>query len=137
MDQAAIDAFLSDDRHAILATNGPDGIPQLTPVWFLVEDGRIYVSAQATTVKVYNLRRDPRISLCIDGCRGDERYVVVTGTAELVEPGDPFQKTMRRRIIGKYHAREEAAELYYTAVRDNPAVLIVVTPQKVLSRDFG
>jgi hypothetical protein len=81
------------------------------------------------------LQRDPRISLCIDGGRGDARYVVVTGIAELIEPGHPFQQEMRRRIIGKYHRSHEAAERYFASIRDHPAVLIVVTPQKIISQD--
>jgi hypothetical protein len=44
--------FLVVDRHAVLATNGSDGIPQLTPAWFLHENGVLYVSAQADTIKV-------------------------------------------------------------------------------------
>ena len=51
--------FIEEDRHAVLATNGRSGLPQLTPVWYLFEDGVLYVSAQVTTVKVRNLRRDP------------------------------------------------------------------------------
>jgi PPOX class probable F420-dependent enzyme len=137
MSPAEIEAFLSSDHHAILATNSRSGAPQLTPVWFLHENNRLYVSAQAHTVKVRNLRRDPAISLCIDGGRGDTRYVIVTGTAELVEPGQPFQQEMRRRIIRKYHATEEAAQEYYQSVKEHPAVLIVVTPQKILSQDLN
>lgn len=134
MEQAPLEAFLAEDRHAILATNSPDGAPQLTPVWFVYEDGKLYISAQATTVKIRNLRRDPSLSVCIDGGRGDSRYVVIRGEAQLVEPGEPLQQQMRRRIIGKYHADEEAAERYYATTKVNPAVLIVVTPQKILSQ---
>lgn len=134
MDQAELEKFLDKDRHAILATNGPDGVPQLTPVWYVYEEGRLYVSAQADTVKVRNLQRDARISLCIDGGREDERYVVVSGIAELVEFHHPFQQEMRRRIVGKYHNTHEAAERYYESIRDYPAVLIVVTPQKIVTQ---
>lgn len=137
MDQAALAAFLGEDRHAILATNPSDGAPQLTPVWFLYEEGRLYVSAQAKTIKVRNLRHDPHISVCIDGGRGDSRYVVITGIAALVEPHEPLQEQMRRRIIGKYHADEAAADAYYASVQANPAVLIVVTPEKIIAQDFN
>jgi len=46
----------------VLATNGSDGVPQLTPVWFLYEDGLLYVNAQADTVKVRALRRNGQIN---------------------------------------------------------------------------
>jgi PPOX class probable F420-dependent enzyme len=136
MSQSEIEYFLAGDRHAVLATNSAGSPPQLTPVWFLYEDDRLYVSAQADTVKVYNLRRDPHVSFCIDGGRDDARYVVVSGKAELVEPGEAQQEEMRRRIIAKYHESDEAAEQYYQSIRENPAVLIVVNPERLFGHDL-
>lgn len=133
MTPAEIEEFLASDRHAVLATNGSDGIPQLTPVWYLYEDDLLYVSARADTVKVRNLRRDPAISICIDGGRGDARYVVVRGRADLIEPGHPRQEKMRKRIIRKYHSSAAEADEYYARVRNNQAALIVLRPEKVLS----
>jgi PPOX class probable F420-dependent enzyme len=132
MTSAEIEEFLAADRNAVLATNGANGIPQLTPVWYLYEDGLLYVSAQADTVKVRNLRRDPAIALCIDGGRSDGRYVTVRGRAELIEPDQPGQEEMRRRIIHKYHSSAEAADTYYASVRGSRAALIVVQPEKIV-----
>jgi PPOX class probable F420-dependent enzyme len=133
MIQTEIDAFLAAPRHAILATNGADGTPQVTPVWYIYEQGRLYISAGAKTVKVRNLRRDPRLSVCIDAGRPDARYVILRGQAELVEPHHPLQEEMRWRIIRHYHATEAEAQAYYDTVRDSASVLIVVTPDKILS----
>ena len=137
MSPPIFDQFVDADRHAILATNRSDGPPQLTPVWYLYEEGRFYVSAVDSTVKVRNLRRDPSITLCIDGCRGDSRYVVVSGTATLIEPGQGIQVEMRKRIIRRYQSSDEEAERYYEMVKKNPAVLIVVDPQTIISQDFS
>jgi len=133
MTPTEIEEFLAADRNAVLATNGSDGIPQLTPVWFLYEDSLLYVSAQSETVKVRNLRRDPSIAVCIDGGRSDGRYVVLRGQAELIEPSQPRQEEMRRRIIHKYHDSAEEADTYYASVRANPGILIVLRPQKIVS----
>ena len=128
--------FLEADRHAILATKGRRGAPQLTPVWYVFEDGVLYVSAQTSTVKVKNLRRDPTVSVCIDGGRGDARYVVLSGKAELIEPGES-QRELRRRIIRHYHADEEAAERYYETISHTVSVVIVLRPERVLANGFG
>ena len=136
MNRDQIEAFLAGDRHAVLATHSAEGAAQLTPVWFLYEDDRAYVSAQAESVKVRNLRRDGRASLCIDGGRDDVRYVVIRGRAELVEPGGPGQEAMRRRIIGKYHESEETAEQYYQSIRENPAALIVIIAERIFGQDL-
>lgn len=133
MTSTEIEEFLAGDRNAVLATNGADGIPQLTPVWFVYEDGLLYVSAQTDTVKVRNLRRDPSIAVCIDGGRGDARYVVLRGQAALIQPGQPRQEEMRRRIIRKYHGSAAEADAYYASVRGSRAVLIVLRPDKIVS----
>ena len=133
MTQSELDAFLSADRHAVLATNRVDGPPQLTPVWYLYAEGRIFVSAVAGTAKVRNLRRDPNMTICVDGCRGDNRYVVLSGKARLVEPGTEEQLSMRRRIIRKYHASDAEAEAYYARIEGSPAALIVLEPSTIIS----
>ena len=128
--------FIEKDRHAVLATNGRNGLPQLTPVWYLFEDGVLYVSAQVTTVKVRNLRRDPAVSVCIDGGRGDARYVVFGGRAELIEPGER-QKTIRWQIVRHYFEDEAAATRYYETVKDNVGAIIVLRPERVVLSGFA
>ncbi len=137
MSPKVLDEFVEADRHAILATNRSSGPPQLTPVWYLYEDGRFYVSAVDSTVKVRNLRRDPSITLCIDGCRGDSRYVVVSGSATLIEPGQGIQAEMRKRIIRRYQSSDQETERYYEIAKKNPAVLIVLEPKTIISQDYS
>lgn len=58
--------FLHDNHHAVLATFRADGLPQLSPVLAAVdEDGRVMVSTRETAMKTKNLRRDPRVSMCL------------------------------------------------------------------------
>src|SRR5262245_10205810 len=95
MNQAQIDAFLAPSRHAIVATNTPDGGPQLSPVWYIYENQHLYISAGVNAVKVRNLRRDPRVTVCIDGGHPDARYVIIHGMATILENGDPQQETIR------------------------------------------
>lgn len=136
MSTSQIAGFLRPPRHAILATNGRDGFPQLSPVWYLYEDGGLLISAGATTAKVRNLRRDPRLSVCIDGGHPDARYVIIYGRATLIEPDAPRQEATRWRIIRHYYETEAEAQQYYDSIRDSKSVLIVVTPDKILSQDF-
>jgi PPOX class probable F420-dependent enzyme len=133
---AQVLAFLQADRHAILATNGRNGAPQLTPVWYLFEDGVLHVSAQTSTVKVRNLRRDPTVSVCIDGGRGDARYVVLRGNAELIEPGER-QRALRWQIVRQYYADETEAEHYYETIRDAVGVIISLQPERMVLSGFG
>jgi PPOX class probable F420-dependent enzyme len=47
----------------ILATIGPDDFPQVTAIWFLVEDGVIKTALNNTRQKTKNLQRRPECSL--------------------------------------------------------------------------
>ena len=137
MTPAQIDEFLQAPRHAIVATNRVDGPPQLSPVWCVYEEGLFYISILAGSAKHRNLQRDPRISLCIDGCYPDFRTVIVYGRAEVVESGHPLQEEMRWRVIRKYHETEADARKYLEATREEQSVLIVVTVDKTISQDFN
>ena len=137
MSQNEMETFLRAPRHAIVGTNVVDGPPQLSPVWYVFDNGRFYISIGTNTAKYHNLQRDPRISVCVDGGYADYRTVMVSGEAQLLPAGDPVQSEMRRRIIRHYHETEEAALRYMERVRDSEAALIVVTPETVICQDFG
>ena len=58
--------FLREHHHAVLHTYREDGSPQLSPVAVGIDDeGRAVVSTRETAIKVHNLERDPRASLCV------------------------------------------------------------------------
>jgi PPOX class probable F420-dependent enzyme len=51
---------------AVLATNGRDGQPQVSALWFLFDDdGKIKLSLNNSRQKLRNLQRDPRCTLFI------------------------------------------------------------------------
>ena len=78
-------AFLRDNHRAVLATFRSDGRPQLSPVLAVVDDeGRVMVSTRETAVKTKNLRRDPRVSLCLLRDQFFGGWGQVEGEAEIV-----------------------------------------------------
>lgn len=138
MTQAQIEEFHQAPRNAIVGTNRRDGAPQLSPVWYLYEDGRIYIGVRRTSAKFRNLQRDPRISLCIDGGHPDSRAVMIYGSAELIEADSPWREQMHWRITRRYYdSDEEARRFREEASAWGPSALIVVTPEKTISQDFN
>jgi PPOX class probable F420-dependent enzyme len=137
MTQVQIEEFLASPRHAVLATKRRDGAPQISPVWYLYDQGRFYISASVETAKHHNVRRDPRLSLCIDGCHPDARAVVVHGSATVLEPDDPQAPEIRWRIIRRYYETEEDARRYVETTRGMRSALLIVTPEKMISQDFN
>ena len=77
--------FLRDNHRAVLATFRSDGRPQLSPVLAVVDgEGRVMVSTREGAMKTKNLRRDPRISLCLLSDQFFGGWGQVEGDAEIV-----------------------------------------------------
>ena len=94
-------AFLDQPHFAVMSTINPSGAPQLTVMWYALVDGEDVVVLNATRGlrKERNLRRDPRMSLCIeDGMR----YVTLEGRAELIEDRARQEQEVNALIAPRY-----------------------------------
>lgn len=105
MDIAEARAFLRDNHRAVLATFRRDGMPQLSPVAVAVDDdGYAVISSRETAMKTKNIRRDPRVSLCVmnDGFFG--AWAQVEGTATVVSLPDAMEMLVDyyRRVAGEH-----------------------------------
>jgi PPOX class probable F420-dependent enzyme len=96
--------FLQGRRFAALATINRDGTPQLTAMWYLLEDDTIVMNTKVKRTKERNMRRDPRISVCIlEGYS----YVTVSGRVEMIDDQEIAQKDIYRLAV-RYNGEEEA-----------------------------
>lgn len=78
--------FLKRARTAILTTIGPDGVPDPTAMWFVLDgDDAIVMRTYAKSQKVLNIERDPRVAVLLeDGETYDTlRGLQLTGRIEL------------------------------------------------------
>lgn len=96
--------LLDSTALAHIATLGPDGAPQSSPVWF-GWDGRHLRFSQVSGYrqKVRNLEREPRVALSIVDPANLYRYLEVRGVVERIEP-DPdreFINAMARKYLGE------------------------------------
>jgi PPOX class probable F420-dependent enzyme len=78
---------LADAPVATLATVGPDGRPQLTAVWFLIEGDTVRLSLNTTRRKTRNLRANPATSLFVLDPSG-YRYLEIRGDARIEPDAD-------------------------------------------------
>jgi len=138
MSREQIDAFLAEPRHAIVGVVRSDGAPQLSPVWILYENGRIYFSIFVDSAKYRLLERDPRIGICVDAGHPDARVVTIHGVAKLVPEQSAWSEDLAWRINRRYHASDEAARSYLEETETQGAgALVVVSPEKIVGRDFN
>lgn len=93
--------LLEERRIATLTTFAQDGMPHVTAVWFLWQDGALYIATSRHTGKGRNLTRDQRMALCIESRQdGLESGLSASGHAELLT-GD-MAAHLARQINGKY-----------------------------------
>ena len=123
MTPAAARAFLRDKHQAVLAPFRRDGRPQLSPVAAGLDgEGRVEISSRETAMKVKNLRRDPRIALCLLGPHWYAHWGQVEGTAEIVGQPEALDLLVGyyRRISGEHPDWDE----YRQAMIDEKRVLV-------------
>ena len=82
-----------------LATVGEDGYPQVSEVWFLVEDGQVAMSLNTQRQKVKNLQTEPNCAVLLLDLQNPYRYLEIRGTA-VVEPDD--DRVFAERVGAKY-----------------------------------
>jgi PPOX class probable F420-dependent enzyme len=138
MNQAQIEEFLNVPRFAIVGTNRANGPPQLTPVWYLYQDDRVYLSMFVESAKYRNLRRDPRVGLCITGDNPDARSVMIYGKADLALEGSSWVDEIVWKLTRRYYDSDQEARSYMDATAaEGESVLAVVTPEKIIAQDFN
>ena len=117
---------MREHHRAVLATRRSDGAPQLSPVAASVDaSGRLVVSSRETAFKTKNVRRDPRVSVCVftDGFYGP--WVQVDGTAEVISLPEAMEGLIEYyRSIGGEHPDWDD---YRAAMEREQRVLLAVT----------
>lgn len=95
--------LLDKKAFAHLATVGPDGAPQVTPVWCDFDGTHLRINTARGRVKDRNLRSDGRVALSILDPDNAYRYVQVRGrVASMTEDGaDAHIDALARKYLGQ------------------------------------
>lgn len=124
-------AFLAEPRFAVLATINRDGSPQQTVMWYDLEGDAILMNTAEGRIKADNLRRDPRVSICVED---GYRYVTITGRACLIEDQERAQADIARLAI-RYHGAERARSIA-EQFRGQHRITILVPIERVSAHGF-
>jgi PPOX class probable F420-dependent enzyme len=122
-------AFVREQHDAVMLTYRRDGSPQLSPITCSVDgDGRIVVSTRETALKTKNLRRDPRVSLCVLTSGFYGQWIQLDGTAEIVALPDAMELLVDyyRSLRGEHPDWDD----YRAAMERDQRVVVRITPER-------
>jgi PPOX class probable F420-dependent enzyme len=120
---ARVERRLTEELIIWLVTQGKDGTPQPSPVWFLREGDTLLIYSRPDTPKLRSIARAPQVALHFDGDGRGGDIIVFTGTAAL-DPSAPSADALPA-YVEKYRAAiarigmvpEHFAKAYSVAIR--------------------
>lgn len=130
LDEATI-AFLNEpDLLMRLGTVGSDGYPQVTPIWYLYEDGQFWISTASNRIKARNMLARPQVGFAIDSDQMPYRGLSARGEARLTAQGEAA-RPITRRIVARYVAADRVEAMVETLMQA-PRVLFAIDAPRVV-----
>jgi PPOX class probable F420-dependent enzyme len=81
-------AHLEGRKHCLLVTFRRSGEPVPTPVWFGLEDGKVYARSEERVGKVKRIRANPRVLVAPCDNRGKPKGPAAEGRARILAPDE-------------------------------------------------
>ncbi len=123
--------FLVEPVHTgKLATVRKDGRPHVVPIWFDLDGDTIVFTTGHTSVKALNMRRGPRVCLCIDDEQPPFSYIQIEGTASFSTDSEALLY-WATRIGGRYMGADQA-EAYGQRNAVPGELLMRITPTRII-----
>jgi len=123
------DNFIKTQKVLRLATIDQKGTPHIVPVWYLYSAKKFYIGTNTRTEKVKNIKKNKRVSLCIDiGIQSPDIFGVLgQGSAKLILDENKVSKIVKRILLRYFRSLENksAKELL-----DDTDCIIEITPKK-------
>jgi PPOX class probable F420-dependent enzyme len=128
----SVRAFLEEPRFAVMATINKSGTPQLTVMWYVLapDSDVIILNSMRGLLKDQNLRRDPRMSVCVeDGMR----FVTLQGRAELIEDRSQQEREVNELMAPRYIGQRLGSRRW-EVIKDSDRIGIHMHVDRVFAR---
>jgi PPOX class probable F420-dependent enzyme len=111
-------ALLSRPNFAHISTIMPDGSPNNSPVWIDVQDDRILISSEEGSLKVRNLRRDPRVAISVLDFHDPYEELQIRGHVVEIRDDSKFEflDKISQKYIGKAYPDRDLAGVVALAI---------------------
>ena len=122
--------LLTGTRTAKLATIRADGRAHVVPVWIQLDGDEILFTIWHSTVKAQNMRRDPRVCLCVDDEEPPFGFVQIEGTSAFSD--EPIELLRWATRIADRYMGADKAEAYGKRNSVPGELLVRIRPTKVV-----
>ena len=139
LSESQVNEFLTNSKlNLLLGTLDEKGEPNVHPVWYLYENGNLYVETSKTAKKAQNVRNKNTVYFCID----DEKipYKGVRGKAlATIIKEVPKMLPIAEKIMVKYTGSLEnnVAKFLLDGVRSGSSVLLELEPKYFATWDHS
>ncbi len=130
MDLAYARDILRSNHRAVLATARADGRAQLSPIVTALDaHDHLLISTRETAVKVANIRRDHKVSMCVLADNFFGAWIQVDGVAEIVHLPEAMDSlvSLYRTISGEHPDWDD----YRTAMHRERRVILRISIERV------
>lgn len=138
LSEEELSAFLEENMKVQVATNGPDGHPHLTTLFYVMVDGQMFFWTYGKSQKIQNLRRDPRVTCLVED--GEDyfelRGATIFGKARLIEDYDELVDLggrVAKRMAGGAELGDFGDQI--VAKQATKRVGVIVEPDKIATWD--
>ena len=132
---------MQDTLTGKLATVRIDGSSHVVPIWFVLDNenskrrrriGDIIFTTDSTSAKANNLRRDNRVSICIDDQTRPFSFITIFGTAKIHTYKQKEVLKWATKIAERYMGKKNA-EAYGRRNSGEGAVLVRIKPTRIIA----
>ncbi len=124
-------AFLGERRFGVLATVGKDGVPHQTVMWYMLDSDWILMNTMRGRLKDRHLRRNQRVSLCIED---GYRYVTLAGRVDLIDDQETAQADIAK--LAHHYEPADKAERMIANFQQQQRVTIRMCVEDIIASGF-
>ena len=127
--------FLRSQKILRLATIDSSGNPHIVPVWYMYSNDKFYVGTNTKRKKARNIKRNPKVSFCVDtGIKSPHIFGVMgIGRARLILKTDRVE-SLAKKILLRYfkNLKNQSAQ----QLLNQTNCVIEIIPKKITNWEY-
>ena len=126
--------FIKSQKILRLATVDKNGVPHIVPVWYLYKNGNFYVGTNTSTKKAKNVRKNSKVSFCVDlGVHSPIIGVMGIGNAKLILRKNDVARIAKTILLRYFKSLNNK---YAQELLSQTDCVIEIVPKKITSWKF-